>query len=184
MIPLDINQGNPQGYCRSGWCPSNDKCKSFMTAYCTGSKLEDPRCIKFCKSNLGACDQSLKSYCSDRANFNKSVCGCALPINQYPLSRFTTPDAPSIPVKCNRKCAFDSNAMPLLDQPDCDIGTICVINIEDYDTAKNSSIGTINIDQNCGNTNSFSTLIRKYWYIFLIIFIIFIITIILLVVFV
>lgn len=186
MIPSNINNGNPQGYCRSGWCPNNDKCKSWMTGYCVGSNLSDPRCIKFCKSNLGACDAALKSYCKDEANFGKSVCGCAMPFDQYPLSRFTTPNAPSIPVKCNKECALDPDAVPLLDQPDCNIGTICVINIKDFEVAKDASVGGINIEQNCGNspnTNG-SSIFKKYWYVFLIIFIVIIVLIILLVIFV
>lgn len=182
----NLPSSGPGGYCRIGWCPSSDKCKSFMTGYCVGSNLSDPRCINFCKSTLGACDVALKSYCSDEANFGKPVCGCAMPISEYPLSRFTTPNAPSIPVKCNKECALDSDAVPLLDQPDCNIGTICVINIKDFEVAKDASIGGIKIEQNCGNnpnTNG-SSIFKKYWYIFLIIFIVIVVLIILLVIFV
>lgn len=184
MIPSNINGGKPGGYCRPGWCPDNDKCKTFMTDYCVGSKLKDPRCIQFCKSHLGACDVALKSYCSDKANFG-GVCGCAMPIDQYPLTQFSTPDAPPIPVKCNKKCALDPDAVPLLDQPDCNIGTICVINNEGMEIAKGASVSSIKITQNCGNTNNgFTAIFKKYWYVFLIIFIVLIVLIILLVVFV
>ena len=185
MIPSNINNGNPQGYCRSGWCPTNDKCTSWMTDYCVGSNLKDQRCIRFCKSTPGACDVALKSYCSDTANFDEKVCGCAMPIDHYPLSRIKTPNSPSIPVTCNRVCALESDAVHLLGQPDCDIGTICVINNEDMEIAKGASIGKITITQNCGNTtNGFTAIFKKYWYVFLIIFIIIVVLIILLVIFV
>lgn len=182
----NLPSSGPVGYCAAGWCPGSANCQSFMKQYCVDSKLNTNECINFCKSYLGACDVSLKFYCSDKANFGKSVCGCALPVDQYPLSKFTTPDAPSIPVKCNTICALNSDAVPLKDQPDCDIKTICVINAN-IDIAEKSSIGGITFDQNCGNspnTNGFSAIFKKYWYVFLIIFIVIVVLIILLVIFV
>jgi len=41
-------------------------CSTFMTNdYCVGSKLTDPECIQWCKSNNNYCDSNLKEHCKN-----------------------------------------------------------------------------------------------------------------------
>lgn len=183
---LDQNLPNnsPNGYCASGWCPNSTNCQSFMTSYCTGDNLKTNECLQFCRSNIGKCDPSLTSYCSNPDNFGLGICGCALPLDQYLFSKLRTPDGMTIPISCDRRCDVNNDAIRLQGQQDCKIGTICVVDIEDADKIANEVKGGIIIDQNCGNSPAPPPPIpagdgffKKYWYIFLIIGIIIVIII-------
>lgn len=188
---------NPKGYCASGWCPDSQNCISFMTNYCKENKLETAECKQFCRSNKGKCDVSLINYCADSKNFNKPICGCALPTNQYILSNLKTPNGEAIPISCDQRCGVNQDAIRLQGQQDCNIGTICVISVKDIDIVKSQVKTGINIVQNCGNSpappipsspssgffNKIKNFIVTNWIIFVIFIVLIIIMIIIIVVY-
>ncbi|MEM3062059.1 MAG: hypothetical protein QW303_00745 [Nitrososphaerota archaeon] len=149
---LDQNLPNnsPEGYCASGWCPGSDRCISFLTGYCSGNNLQKRECIFFCKSNPGKCDDALRKYCNDPKNFTKEICGCALPLDQYPLSNFKTPEGESIPISCDQRCGVKPDAIRLQGQQDCKINAICVVNIDDFKIYDSYVKKGIEIRQDCG----------------------------------
>ena len=179
----NLPNNNPNGYCSSGWCSGSSKCDSFLTDYCKGDKLQTDECKQFCRNNLGKCDSALIKYCSDPTNFKLSICGCALPSDQYFLSNLKTPDGETIPIACDRRCGINVDAIKLLGQQDCNIDAICVVNLNDVNIIAKEVDPKINIVQNCGlkpptpvpSDNTYTQIIKKYWYMFLIIFVVIII---------
>lgn len=151
-LDKNLPSTGPQGYCASGWCPNSDNCISFFRSYCTGDNLQTDDCKYFCRSHPGMCDEALKKYCHDSKNFDKEVCGCALPLSEYPFTRINTPENISIPITCDKRCD-NSDAIRLQGQQDCNIGSVCILNAEDVKIIE-SHIDKIKINQNCGPSPS------------------------------
>lgn len=151
-LAKNLPNNSPNGYCATNWCPNSENCQSFMKGYCQGDNLQSNECIGFCQRNLGACDPALKKYCSNSDNFKKNVCGCALPSDQYPLTKFKTPQGISIPVTCDERCDVNNDAIRLAGQQDCKIGAICVVDLKDISIVQKDAKSGIKIDQNCGNS--------------------------------
>ncbi|MEM0354040.1 MAG: hypothetical protein QXW79_00525 [Thermoplasmata archaeon] len=149
-LDQNLPNNNPEGYCASGWCPGSDRCISFLTNYCRGDNLQKRECIFFCKNNPGRCDYALKEYCKNPNNFTKEICGCALPLDQYPLSKFKTPEGESIPIACDQRCGVKTDAIRLQGQQDCKINAICVVDINDFKIYDSYVQKGIEIRQDCG----------------------------------
>ena len=146
--------GGGCGYCAPHFCPGTTTCKSTMSDFCKGPNLKTNECQFFCKSNLGFCDSALRDYCGDPKNFNVAICGCALPKDQYISYQIQTADGQSIPIKCDKRCGASQSAIPLLEQGDCKIGAICIVNAQDVNVnAARAQLG-VKIDQSCGNTKN------------------------------
>jgi preprotein translocase subunit SecG len=125
---------------------------SPLSQFCIGDNLNTPGCQAYCNSNVGLCDAAAHAYCSQTANFDKGVCGCALPDSQYPLIALNNSANTSIPIACDSRCQSTAS-IHLSNTGTCNVGTICVqsdLNI----SAVQSSVGKgINISQSCGNSS-------------------------------
>lgn len=151
----NLPNNSPKGYCAQGWCPKSANCKSFMTNYCRGENLKTDECKQFCRSNTGKCDSALVSFCSNPSNYELGICGCALPSDQYVMSKFKTPSGVSIPITCDRRCDINKDSIRLQSQQNCEIKSICAIDLKDVQVISKEVSGTgIKITQNCGNNNS------------------------------
>jgi hypothetical protein len=122
-----------------------------MTSYCIGENLQSSACSQFCKANPGKCDQALLSYCSIPSNYTLPVCGCALPQSQYAILKALTPEGLAVPITCDQRCGSTDTAIQLQGQQPCDIGTICVTNLNDVNVISQEVQSGITINQNCGS---------------------------------
>ena len=126
---------------------------SPLSDICIGDTLTDPRCVSYCTTYTGLCDQALRDYCSQPIHFTSSICGCALPASQYPL--LTVPNQSGVvpPVACDQRCQNPA-AIPLSNTGTCNVGVLCIQQGIDI-TAVQSSIGQgITLSQNCGNSST------------------------------
>jgi preprotein translocase subunit SecG len=125
---------------------------SPLSQFCIGDNLNTPGCQAYCNSNVGLCDAAAHAYCSQTANFDKGVCGCALPDSQYPLIALNNSANTSIPIACDSRCQSTAS-IHLSNTGTCNVGTICVQASVDV-TSVQSSIGKgITISQSCGNSS-------------------------------
>ena len=156
----NIPNNNRNGYCGTGWCKNSQNCSTFMTNYCQGDNLATSQCQQFCRNNLGACDSALKTYCAIPKNFTQvgqnTVCGCAMPPDQYLLSKVKTSSGLGIPIACDARCGANANAVKLQGQQDCEIGSICISEVSDVtiNEVQAQLQSGVTINQNCGNNPS------------------------------
>jgi len=134
--------------CKPGFCKNSAQCATFFKNFCQEGNLQTEDCIEFCQTNKGQCDAALRSYCSRPENFSKTVCGCALPLDQYLIASLQTDTGIAVPLTCDVRCGPPTEAIKLAGQQDCQVGAICVISGVDIQ-ALQSQVGAIEIKQNC-----------------------------------
>lgn len=118
-----------------------------LTNFCKGNNLLTQQCFDFCRQNLGQCDVALIDFCSDSANFDQPICGCALPDSEYAINQLKNQGI-SIPIACDKRCQ-GTGVIPLANTGQCNIGTVCIQSDIDI-TAVQSEIGNgITLQQNC-----------------------------------
>jgi len=124
----------------SGWNPA------LKLACCLGTRTGGKYCAPEWCPNSEACDGVILDFCSDPANFDNPICGCALPASEYEKSKLFGP-----PECVDKRCATNPKAHRLSFQknPTCNI-TNCVIGDIDV-AAGNSNIDISAIKQYCGN---------------------------------
>jgi hypothetical protein len=114
---------------------------------CLGTKSGGKYCAPEWCPNSQACDETILEYCSDPANFDNPICGCALPASQYQDSKLFGP-----PECVDKRCATNPKAHRLSYQknPTCNI-TNCVIGDIDISGSGAGNIDIEAIKQQCGN---------------------------------
>jgi hypothetical protein len=54
----EIPEGNPVGYCPSGFCVGSPDCELFFYDHCLNSNYTKPECSQFCQQNPSVCFDS------------------------------------------------------------------------------------------------------------------------------